>query len=138
MAYHLDTSLDMELVLAPHERVAVPARLCYGSDDPYAVTFAFHTGSEEPVTWTFARDLLADSVLRPTGDGDIRLWPSGTGHHMVLNLALSSPAGRARLAAPLRAVTDWLTHTYRLVPAGRETDGLDVDAALSRLLHGTG
>ncbi|MFF9401388.1 MULTISPECIES: SsgA family sporulation/cell division regulator [unclassified Streptomyces] len=138
MAYHLDKSLDMELVLAPDEHVTVPASLRYGSDDPYAVTFAFHTGTEAPVTWTFARDLLADGVLRPTGDGDIRLWPSGAGHGMVLNLALSSPAGRARLAAPLRVVTDWLTHTYHLVPAGRETDDLDVEAELCRLLHGAG
>lgn len=138
MAYHLDKSLDMQLVLTSHEHVTVPARLRYGSDDPYAVTFAFHTGTESPVTWTFARDLLADGLLRPTGDGDIRLWPSGAGRPAVLNLALSSPAGRARLAAPLRVVTDWLTHTYQLVPAGRETDDLDVEAELCRLLHGTG
>ncbi|GAA3482215.1 SsgA family sporulation/cell division regulator [Streptomyces yanii] len=138
MAYYLDKSLDMQLVLAPHEHVTVSACLRYGSDDPYAVTFAFHTGSEAPVTWTFARDLLADGILRQTGDGDIRLWPSGTGHHMVLNLALSSPAGHARLAAPLRVVTDWLTRTYRLVPAGQETEGLDVEAELCRMLHGTG
>ncbi|MFE7616367.1 SsgA family sporulation/cell division regulator [Streptomyces sp. NPDC057496] len=137
MAYHLDKSLDMQLVLALHEHVTVPAHLRYGSDDPYAVTFVFHTGTESPVTWTFARDLLADGLLRLAGDGDILLWPSGTGHHAVLNVALSSPAGHARLAAPLSAVTDWLTHTYQLVPAGHETDDLDVEAELFRLLHGT-
>ncbi|MFB6815526.1 SsgA family sporulation/cell division regulator [Streptomyces sp. NPDC056347] len=138
MAYHLDQPLDMHLVLAPHEHVTVPARLRYRPNDPYAVSFAFRTGAESPVTWTFARDLLADGLLRLAGEGDVLLWPSGTGHHAVLNIALSSPAGRARLAAPLREVTDWLTRTYQLVPAGRETDDLDVEAELCRLLHGTG
>ena len=138
MTYHLDKSLDMRLVTTSHEHVAVPACLRYGSDDPYAVTFAFHTGTESPVTWTFARDLLADGLLRPAGDGDIRLWPGGTGTGAVLNLALSSPAGSARLVAPLAVVTDWLTHTYRLVPAGREMEDSDVEAELCRLLHDAG
>ncbi|MER5747714.1 SsgA family sporulation/cell division regulator [Streptomyces sp. NPDC002225] len=138
MAYHLDKSLDMQLVPALHAHVTVPARLRYRSDDPYAVSFAFDTGTGSPVTWTFARDLLADGLLRLAGDGDVLLWPSGTGDHAVFNLALSSPAGHARLAAPFRPVTDWLAHTYRLVPAGQEMDDLDIEAELCRLLHGTG
>ncbi|MFF3732312.1 SsgA family sporulation/cell division regulator [Streptomyces sp. NPDC002476] len=110
---------------APGEHVTVPPSLRYGSDDPYAATFAFRTGTEEPVTWTSARDLLADGVLRPTGGGDIRFWPCGAGHRMVLDLALSSPAGRARLAAPLRVVADRPTGRPTRItwfrPGGRRT-----------------
>jgi hypothetical protein len=61
---------------------------------------------------------------------------AGAGPDAVLNLALSSPHGDARLRARLPAVAEWLKRTYFLIPAGREGDELDVDAELSRLLYG--
>ncbi|MEV7395396.1 SsgA family sporulation/cell division regulator, partial [Streptomyces sp. NPDC091215] len=63
--------------------------------------------------------------------------PTGSGTDAELNLVLSSPSGVARLTAQLSAVAQWLERTYGLVPAGHETNSFDVDAELSRLLHGT-
>ncbi|WP_405876832.1 SsgA family sporulation/cell division regulator [Streptomyces sp. NBC_01136] len=137
MTRYVDQVLYMELVLTPEERgVTVLTRLRYDPHDPFAVSVVFHTDVNGSVPWFFARDLLARGVLRPSGQGDVQVWPTGEGPDAVLNLALSSPHGAARLTAPLAVVTQWLDRTYRLVPMGRETDGLDFDAELSRLLHG--
>lgn len=137
MAFHMDEPLHTQLVLAHGERIAVPTQLSYDPDDPFAVCIAFHTGAERPVAWVLARDLLTEGLFGPSGQGDVRIWPSGSGSDAELNLALSSPHGAARLIAPLPVVAQWLERTYRLVPAGAETDRLDLDAELSRLLHGT-
>ena len=45
----------------------MPARLTYRTDDPYAVHVTFHIGSDSPVNWTFARELLVEGVFRPCG-----------------------------------------------------------------------
>ncbi|MEU0822812.1 SsgA family sporulation/cell division regulator [Streptomyces mirabilis] len=84
-----------------------------------------------------SRDLLAQGTLRPSGEGDVRHWPTHTGPDAVLNLVLSPPHGAAHLTASLSVVTHWLERTYHLVPSGREGDGIDLNAELSRLLHGT-
>src|SRR4051812_7394716 len=42
--------------------------------DPYAITMKLEARSGS-VTWTFARDLLADGVFHPAGDGDVQVWP---------------------------------------------------------------
>ncbi|GGU96068.1 hypothetical protein HS99_0005350 [Kitasatospora aureofaciens] len=132
--------LDMELLLPSGEPVTLPTLLSYRSHDPLAVRIVFHTDGDGQVLWAFARDLLAQGLRRPSGQGDVQVWPGAVGavgHEEVLNLALSSREGTAWLRAPLHGVAEWLERTYRLVPAGRETDGHDLDAELSRLLPGT-
>jgi Streptomyces sporulation and cell division protein, SsgA len=132
-----DHLLDMELLLPSGEPVTLPALLSYRRHDPLAVRIVFHTDTDGPVPWVFARDLPAQGLHRPSGQGDVQLWPQGAGHQEVLNLALSSREGTAWLRTPLRPVARWLEHTYRLVPAGREGDGYDLNAELARLLPGT-
>lgn len=136
MSSCIDQSLYTELTLTPDQRVKVPTCLLYEPHDPYAVHIVFYTDTDEPVTWAFARDLLAQGILRPSGERDVRLWPTYTGPDAVLNLALSSPHGTAHLTASLSVVTQWLERTYHLVPSGQEGDGIDLNAELSRLLHG--
>ncbi|MFD7379400.1 SsgA family sporulation/cell division regulator [Streptomyces mirabilis] len=96
-----------------------------------------YADTDEPVAWAFDRDLLAQGILRPSGEGDVRHWPTHTGPDAVLSLVLSPPHGAAHLTASLAVVTHWLERTYHLVPSGREGDGIDLNAELSRLLHGT-
>ncbi|MFJ9360260.1 SsgA family sporulation/cell division regulator [Streptomyces mirabilis] len=115
----------------------VPTRLLYEPHDPYAVHIVFYADTDEPVAWALDRDLLAQGTLRPSGEGDVRHWPTHTGPDAVLNLVLSPPHGAAHLTASLSVVTHWLERTYHLVPSGREGDGIDLNAELSRLLHGT-
>ncbi|MGP4091948.1 SsgA family sporulation/cell division regulator [Streptomyces sp. KR55] len=136
MAIRIDEPLYMELVLTAEERMTVPTQLRYEPHDPFAVCLDFHVGTDLSVPWFMARDLLAEGLYRPTGQGDVRVWPTGSGPDAELNLALSSPHGTARLIAPLPVVAQLLRRAYQMVPAGRETERLDLDAELSRLLHG--
>ncbi|NEE20451.1 SsgA family sporulation/cell division regulator, partial [Streptomyces sp. SID7499] len=61
----VERELELKLVLSPERSIPVPARLTYRTNDPYAVHIAFHIGSESPVHWTFARELLVEGVFRP-------------------------------------------------------------------------
>jgi hypothetical protein len=63
-------SAELGLMLAVPDRGSVPlvAGLSYSADDPYAVRLAFHVGTNEPVEWTFARELLATGLTCPAGD----------------------------------------------------------------------
>jgi Streptomyces sporulation and cell division protein, SsgA len=128
--------LHMELLLTPEHPVAVPTRLSYWRQDPFAVRVTFHTDTHDPVVWVFARDLLAHGTHAPSGEGDVRVRPSGRGPDAMLHLFLTSPHGHAHLRASLPALAEWLKLTYLLVPAGREGDELDLDLEVSRLLYG--
>ena len=78
--------------------------------------------------WIFARDLLADGLMTPEGDGDVLIWPSSPssartgrpGPLSVLNMKLSSPFGEAHFEAPAEAIANFLDRTYRIAQMGRE------------------
>jgi len=114
--------------------VPLLASIDYRADDPYAVRMAFHVGTDEPVEWIFARELLAAGIEGPAGEGDVQVWPEDTEGSDILNIALSSPFGEARFAAPLAATAEYLKSTYQIIPAGAESDFIDVDAELDELL----
>ncbi|MFI9027377.1 SsgA family sporulation/cell division regulator [Streptomyces sp. NPDC053560] len=130
----VERELELGLVLSPERSVAVPARLTYRTDDPYAVHVAFHIGSDAPVNWTFARELLVEGVFRPCGHGDVRVWPTKVEGRSLVCMALSSPDGDALLEAPATAVSAWLERTLRLVPPGTEEEHLGIDKGLRELL----
>ncbi|MFC9912643.1 SsgA family sporulation/cell division regulator [Streptomyces sp. NPDC059862] len=130
----VDRELEMRLVLSPERSVPVAARLGYRSDDPYAVHITFHIDSDQPVNWTFARELLMEGVFRPCGRGDVRVWPSKANGRSVVLMALSSPDGDALLEAPAAQVSAWLERTLRVVPPGSEGAQLDLDDGLAELL----
>ena len=92
--------VQVELV-APGEGTVVPLPMVlhYDSADPFAVQATFRTGKGEGVCWVFARDLLTLGVHRPTGDGDVRVWPSSAGGREVVYIGLNSPDGEALLAS---------------------------------------
>lgn len=130
----VERDLELRLVLADEHSVGVPARLVYRSDDPYAVHIVFHLGSDSPVRWTFARELLIEGVFRPTGNGDVRVWPRKAGHRSLLCVSLSAPDGEALLEAPSAPVSAWLERTLRIVPPGEESKVLGLDEGLTALL----
>ncbi|WP_033325911.1 SsgA family sporulation/cell division regulator [Streptomyces yerevanensis] len=131
----VERELDMELVLSPERSIPVPARLSYRSDDPYAVHFTFHVGSELAVNWTFARELLVEGILRPCGHGDVRVRPVKAGRRGVILIALSSPGGDALLEASAAEVSDWLELTLRAVPEGSEGKRLGIEDGLVELFR---
>ena len=102
--------------------------------NPYAVQVTFHV-STGPVTWLFARELLDDGCSATSGLADVQVSPT---HHsvygQVLQLRLCSPSGRALLLVRTAAIEEFLSRTYELVPAGRESRHLNMDRWLSSVL----
>ena len=104
--------------------------------DPFAVTMHLYaTGGR--VTWTFARDLLAEGLYEPSGDGDVHVWPclSSKGEAVVV-IELTSPDGTAMLQTSSRLVQRFVDDTCAVVPLGQESRHLAMDDLLSRLLEG--
>ena len=148
----VSAELGLRLVAAEQKSVPLVASLHYSGSDRYAIRMAFHVGSEDPVEWIFARELFADGITTPEGDGDVQVWPSvaesndadldagddagGTarGPLSVLNIKLCSPFGEAHFEAPIEAIANFLDRTYGVVPMGRESAVIDIDRELSSLL----
>lgn len=108
--------------------------LAYDPADPYAVRMAI-TARSGLVVWTFARELLAEGLFDPAGDGDVHVWPclGSTGEAVVI-IELSSPSGTAMLQTGSRGVQAFMEAVYAAVPAGSESRHLAMDDLLHRLL----
>jgi hypothetical protein len=129
----VSAELGLRLVVPDRTTVPLLAGLEYAADDPYAIRMAFYVGNDEPVEWIFARELLTVGIVRKVGDGDVEVWPAGP-DDTVLNIALSSPFGNALFEVPLSPLADFLHRTYQVVPAGQESEFVDMDAELENLL----
>ena len=144
-----EVSAELGLGLVGPERTIVPltAGLSYSCADPYAIRMAFEVGTDEPVEWILARDLLAAALHGSEGLGDVRAWPSaascdpdimamggGAAGPAILNIAMSSPYGQAQFEVSAKAIEDFLERTYQLVATGQESSYLDFDAELTELL----
>lgn len=109
----------------------VQADLEYDAHDPYAVVVAYHSGGGT-VRWMFGRDLLADGLLTPSGDGDVIISPADDVSIVVF--ALSAPDGCAVLEAPAQELAEFLDRTYDVVPAGTEPEWFDFDQEIGKLV----
>ena len=129
-------SAELALRLVVPDRTTVPlfATVEYAASDPYALRVAFHVGNAEPVEWIFARELLTVGMARMAGDGDVQVWPGRTDGNRLLHIGLSSPFGDALFEAPLAPLADFLHRTFEIVPPGRETEFVDIEAELDDLL----
>jgi hypothetical protein len=121
-------NIPMLLVTGPGG-VAVSADLLYTTHDPLAVRATFHRRGHSPVVWTFARDLLLAGVTQATGLGDVQVFPRGK----ATVLRLTSPEGTARLEAPTMDLKRFAARILSLVPAGAESDFIDIDTELAAL-----
>jgi hypothetical protein len=130
----VSAELGLSLVVPEHGAVPLVASLAYSVGDPYAIRMAFHVGTDDPVEWIFSRDLLSAGLGGPAGEGDVQVWPGEIHGIAVLNIALSSPFGQAHFEAPMISIADFLNRTYGLIPAGRETDFINIDGELDELL----
>jgi hypothetical protein len=138
----VSAELGLRLVVPQQTIVPLVASLYYSGTDPYAVRMAFHVGTDEPVEWIFARDLLAAGIESRQGEGDVQVWPSepadsedGGDDDIVLNIELSSPFGQAHFEAPAEAMSAFLRRTYTIVPAGKESTFVDIESELNELLR---
>ena len=127
-------AITLDLIDANGTATPLHAELVYDVHDPYAVTACFRTGVTE-VRWIFARDLLAEGVFEPAGDGDVHLWPClDSRGHAVTIIELSSPDGEAVVQARSSEVSDFLARAERLVATGAEAGRLDIEGELTTLL----
>ena len=137
----VSAELGLRLVVPQQTIVPLVASLYYSGNDPYAIRMAFHVGTDEPVEWIFARDLLAAGIESRQGEGDVQVWQSEPADaeegsdDVVLNIELSSPFGQAHFEAPAEAMSAFLRKTYQVVPAGKESGFVDIEAELNDLLR---
>jgi hypothetical protein len=112
----------------------IEGELVFDRADPYAVVMHLEAKSGT-VTWTFARELLAEGLYTPLGDGDVQVWPclSNTGEAVVI-IELRSPDGMALIQAPSRAVHAFVARAEEIVPMGQESGHLALDSLISQLL----
>ena len=127
--------VELQLVGADGACVPIDAAFGYDPVDPFAVRAEFWLGeADEPVVWVFARDLIAEGLVAPAGQGDVGVWPSRSQGEPVVCFALSSPSGQAVLECRREDVTEFLDQTLATVPAGDESRHLDVDTPIDQLL----
>lgn len=132
----ITAALELHLVVAGGPSLPVPAAARYDVADPWAVSVTFQTGGEGDgtVEWLFARQLLTEGVAGPVGEGDVRVWPSVSGHDRVISIAMTSPSGSALFEIDRDSLVEFLQQTYLAVPTGSEAEVIDLDAELAHLL----
>ncbi|MFK0022749.1 SsgA family sporulation/cell division regulator [Streptomyces sp. NPDC090798] len=127
--------LPVQLVVSHELSFSASVMLQYEPSDPYAVRAAFTVvGSDETAEWIIGRDLLADGLEGPTGEGDIRLWPAEEHDVSDLYILLNPPAGTALLKAPAQEIKAFLQDAEAVVPRGAEPGRIDLDALLAHLI----
>lgn len=130
----LELKIRMSFVAGPDAHVFVPVTLYYKKTDPYAVQFAFDVTPDDVVRWTFARELLDQGLTAPAGIGDVKITPIGSHQNRRFSIELESPQGYTSLEGPAASVKAWLAKTFEVVPAGRESESVDIDSFLEKLL----
>ena len=135
--------ITLQLV-GPQSWTEVPALLCYDPTDPFAVRIAFGDVGDENdlvdadeagIAWLVSRELLQSGLDRPSGDGDVRVWPAHAATD-VLFLHLRAPSGEALFELSRATVAAFLRQTEALVPSGSESGMLTLDEELQALLSG--
>lgn len=126
-------SVSVELRTVEGYTLPVPAELRYTASDPYAVTVSFQL-HDRSVPWTFGRDLLSAGLTEPVGEGDVHVFPCLSDEGLaVVTVELCSPGGDALVEIPTQDAADFIDRSHALVPAGQESQHVDVDAAISAI-----
>ena len=113
-------------MVVPGDTVPIPGYFQYSKRDPFAIRIIFGDNAEN-VSWIVGRVILTAGIERQTGEGDVRVWPSGTN----LVMSLSSSNGTCLLHVNLATVAIFLKATQSLVPPGEEV--IDWDYEMERI-----
>jgi len=113
------------------ERAPVLSRWSYNPDEPFTVTVEFQTSPENWITWVFARDLLVAGLKAPAGIGDVRFVPFDDQGDALLLFQVESDQGRASWFLNRDEADEFVAMTLDAVPAGTESDRLDIDLLIS-------
>lgn len=131
---HVTQPVMMECVDGAGQSMTLEAVLGYTAADPYAVTTTFRTAAGD-VIWTFARELLVRGLTSPAGDGDVHVWPclDASGNAVVI-VELNSPDGELLVQIPTKDLYSFVNRTLAAVPVGSESDHMDLDLLIDRLM----
>jgi len=144
MDTHTNTPTDPGLVegyavfelLAAGRAMPVTVRLSWRAADPHAVEMTFRTGrtARRDVSWTLARELLAEGLHTPVGLADVLVEPHPYDPDLII-VQLASDGGRALFRTDAWPIAEFLDRTYQQVRPGYESEALDLDAELEQLLE---
>lgn len=120
---------DKEIVLTREFRVefsklTIPIRLSYQVEDPYAITMHI-VGTQ--IVWTFGRDLIRHGG----GMGDVKVER----YIDKTQLSLSVDDKTATFAVSTSELDEFMALVYHLVPEGHESQYIDWDENLVKLLE---
>jgi len=107
----------------------VLAELRYHRRDPLAVEMRLSLAPSPAVSWVFGRDLLIEGLRRPSGIGDVRIYPV---HESVI-IELRSCSGKAVLLGHLPDMADFVAQIVSAVPVGAEIGRDDLERELLEL-----
>lgn len=120
--------------LAPGRPTDVEVDFSYDPTDPYAVSIAFQPAVPD-VRRELARSSLARGITEPVGGAHLSLRPSLTSDgRAVVVLSMVAPDGDLVCEIRTNQLHRFLTRTFALVPVGTESDHLDLDRVVERLL----
>ncbi|WP_051838106.1 SsgA family sporulation/cell division regulator [Streptomyces sp. NRRL F-2580] len=112
------------------------ARFSYDAEDPYAVQAAFFDGPTTLACWHFDRQMLAEGLHHPVGEGDVAFSPHTAADGDELRVSLgrcgAEDQGNAVLFVDARALAGFLEQTYAVIGPGEEF--LDLDKLLDEFL----
>jgi hypothetical protein len=118
---------------APHPK-AVSVMLRYDGSDPLAIRIIFPAEvslDDREVVWAFARDLAESGLTEPAGRGDVHVWPCGRAQTVF---EFRAPEGVALVQFDTAALRRFLNSSYAVVPAGQESDNMDVERHVGSLI----
>lgn len=112
------------------------ARFSYDGGDPYVVQVEFLDGVHVLARWHFDRQMLAEGLHGPVGEGDVAFRPDKRGGRDELRVDLIGRSAdqheEAVVFVDARALRGFLNETYAAVAAGEEF--LDLDKLLDEFL----
>jgi hypothetical protein len=130
-----DLHLTVWLHVSREETLPIQARFRYDRAQPFAVSVDFWNAAGGAVTWVLSRELLTAGLQRPSGEGDVRIWPPCPRHGGThLHILLLGRSGTALLDVAIRPIRAWLADTYALVPVEAEEQSIDWDSSFERVL----
>jgi hypothetical protein len=123
-------------------RAEVLGILRYERVDPFAVRLECHLSGRAPVVWRFARETLEAGVRGRAGVGNVTVcggMPEVLGGAAGdVYVVLHSSRGHVVLRGPRGSFRAFLARSRRLVPYGEESENLDFDALVARLIDEPG
>jgi hypothetical protein len=112
----------------------LPGHLSYDCSDPYAISILFQ-GQDGHTSWVFSRELLAHGLWEPAGDGDVHVFPGESDHGAPLVLIELTSDEEALVGIDRADVENFLASSQTMVTPGRESEFLDIDAAIAAILN---